>query len=446
MFVADRELDEKSRYIPTVKNSYSERVAVIGSGPAGLSCAYYLAEMGYKVTVFEKDAVPGGMLVTGIPAFRLEKDVVNAEIDILRKLGVEFRCGVEVGKDVTVAQLKSEGYSAFYIAIGAQKGTALKIRGEATPGVYSGIDFLKAVNLGKNPDVGGKVVVIGGGNVAVDVARTAVRLGAEVTVVYRRKEADMPAAADEVAEAREEGVQFEFERKPAEILAEDGKVRAIRFENGELECSSVISAIGQAIDYCGLDTQWRLELGRKNSLNVDEVTFETTEEGVFAGGDVVTGPKFAIHAIAAGKQGAVSINRYLRGLNMKNNRSAEYVAISKSGLELGGFDEAPRQKSAAVDPAASVKTFRDLRKGLSEEQIRKETERCLRCGKSVVDTAKCIGCGVCTLQCKFDAIHLERVSESTPAGGFGNWYGRILKYAVKRAGKATFNGIRELGK
>ena len=221
--------------INQIGRPYEEKIAVIGAGPAGMSCAYYLANKGYPVTVFDRNPVPGGMLVLGIPNFRLEKDVLNAEIDILKEMGVEFKCGVEVGKDVTIQELRDQGYKGFYLAIGAQKSSPLKIKGEDLEGVYGGVEFLREVNLGARPDIGKKCAVIGGGNVAMDVCRTAVRLGAdETTIIYRRSEAELPADPDEVREAISEGVKFRYFCAPAEITGENGKVKQLMVEIMEL--------------------------------------------------------------------------------------------------------------------------------------------------------------------------------------------------------------------
>ena len=238
-FIADHDMHEETRYVPKMVNQigrpYTEKIAVIGAGPAGMSCAYYLAQKGYPVTVFDRNPVPGGMLTLGIPSFRLEKDVLNAEIDILKEMGVEFRCGVEVGKDVTIQQLRDEGYKGFYLAIGAQMSAKLRIPGEELEGVLGGVDFLREVNLGNKPDIGRRCAVIGGGNVAMDVCRSAVRLGAEETYVfYRRSEAEMPADPEEVREAMEEGVKFRFLSAPVEIIGTDGRVSAIKIEKMEL--------------------------------------------------------------------------------------------------------------------------------------------------------------------------------------------------------------------
>ena len=412
-FIADRELERDTRFVPKKLYDFSDKkIAVIGAGPAGLSCAYFLAADNYRVTVFDRNELPGGMLRYGIPSFRLEKTVLDAEIDVLKELGVIFRCGVEVGKDITVQQLREQGYDAVYLAVGARKSAALGIPGEDLKGVWGGIDFLREVNAGARPAVGKKVVVIGGGNVAMDVARTAVRLGASVTVAYRRKESDMPADPDEVAEAREEGVQFLFEHKPEAIEGKNGKVTALHCEGDKLlKCDTVLAAIGQRIDLTGLDLG-ELKTDEKGRVLADPVTYQTSQPDIFAGGDVLTGPKFAIDAIAQGKQAAISIHRYVQpGQSLTLGR--DRLTYHAFDMENVDFDTVKRTNSteARQVPGKSeekAKTFRDDRLTFTEEQVRKETARCLGCGASFVDPNKCLGCGVCTTRCKFDAIHLRK--------------------------------------
>ncbi len=465
-FIAEKDLNSETRFVPnmltTTGKPYTEKIAVIGAGPAGMSCAYYLAVKGYPVTVFEKEKMLGGMLTMGIPSFRLERDVVNAEIDILKEMGVEFKTGVEVGKDITLDALRSEGYKAFYLGIGASKGVPVGCPGDDLPGVYTGIDFLKAVNLGDKVEVGNDVAVIGGGNVAIDVARTAVRLGAKnVTLIYRRGREEMPAADDEVLEAEEEGVKFRFLASPAEISG-NGKAQELKLEIMELgapdekgrrkpvgtgkfetmKVSAVISSIGQKIDLCGIDAGSTIKLGAKGNVLADAATYQTGQPDVFAGGDVVTGPKFAIDAIAAGKEGAVSIHRYVHsGQSLvlgRDNRDYHSLDTSNVAVSLDCFDTAPRQKAANAPAAEAKKTFKDLRGVLTEEQIKKEADRCLGCGAVVVDDYMCIGCGICTTRCKFDAIHLEKVSDY-----HGRGYFNTLTRVVGNTPKAIGNIIVE---
>ena len=409
-FIADQELDAAKRFVPKKLHAYGKHIAVIGAGPAGLSCAYYLAADGHNVTVFDKNAEPGGMLRYGIPSFRLERNVIDAEIDVLRQLGVEFKCGVEVGKDITIQQLREQGFDGFYLGIGAQKAAPLGIPGEDLEGAMGGIDFLRKVNAGEKLELGKKVVVVGGGNVAMDVARAAVRLGVDVTVVYRRKESDMKADPAEVAEAKEEGIHFLFEHKPVEIQGQDGKVTAFVCDAGTIECDAVLSAIGQRIDLGGLDLG-DVKLDDKGRIVADSWTYQTNQSDIFVGGDAFTGPKFAIDAIAAGKQGAISLHRFvMEGQSLTKCRdNLKYVSLDKDNVDFDKVKES-YDSTARQIPLKEIKPldFSDNRKTFTEEQLRKETARCLGCGASIVDPNKCLGCGVCTTRCKFDAIHLRK--------------------------------------
>ena len=467
-FLAKRDLDAETRYIPPVVKAkvhgdFEQKIAIIGAGPAGMSCAYYLATAGFvNVTVFEKNPVPGGMLVTGVPSFRLERDVLNAEIEVLKALGVEFRCGVEIGKDITIQQLREQGYQGFCVAIGAQNSAKLGIAGEDLAGVFGGVDFLRQVNLGEKPDLGKRAVVIGGGNVAMDVCRTAARLGADTTVLYRRTREEMPAAADEVAEAETEGIHFRFLNAPVEILGQDGKVTGVKVEIMELgepdekgrrkpvgtgrfeivETDAVIASVGQTIAWGDLDVGALVKDG-KGRAEADKLTLQTAQEDIFVCGDVFTGPKFAIDAIAAGHEAAISLKKYVTGghLTIGRNRR-DFIELDKENivLPMDSFDR-PARQVPAVDKA-KVMTFQDERLPFSEEQVKAETSRCLGCGASVVDENKCIGCGICTTKCEFDAIHLYRehpecsnmiVSEKKIPPILGNYAKRVAKLTIKKA-------------
>jgi len=412
-FIAEQDLKAEHHYVPKMnsctRKPFDQKIAIIGAGPAGMSCAYFLAIEGYKPTIFEKEATPGGMLVHGIPSYRLEKDVVAAEIDVLREMGVEFKCGVEVGKDITIQQLRDEGYKGFYIAIGAQKSAKVGVLGEDLEGAFGGIDFLRAVNNGKKVAVGKRCAVIGGGNVAMDVARTAARLGAETYVVYRRKESDMKATLEEVEAAKAEGIKFLFEHKPVEIKGEGGKVVALACDVEEIAVDSVIGAVGQSIDWGGLDTGAMVK-GKKDSAEADPVTYQTAEPDIFVGGDVYTGPKFAIDAIAAGREGAVSLHRYVnkgQSLTIHRNRH-DYKQLDTDNVVIAAEKV---NRAARNEPGVDKKkafTMCNERLTFTEDQIKSEASRCLSCGRSVVDPNKCIGCGICTTKCEFDAIHLVR--------------------------------------
>lgn len=441
-YIAELDLKAETRYIPEIKSEkrYGRfddvKVAVIGAGPAGLSCAYYLALMGYYPTVFEKNKHPGGMMRYGIPEYKLGKKVINAEIEVLKELGVEIRCGVEIGKDITVEQLRKEGYKSFYVAIGAQKAAALGIPGEEL--ALGGVDFLHEVAEGKKPALGKKVVVVGGGNVAIDVARTAIKLGVkDVTVVYRRTEKDMKADALEVKEAREDGVKFLFEHKPVEIVSKDGKITAFRCECGDIGCDTVIAAIGQKIDLGGIAAEG-LALTEKGTVIANELTYQTNVPDIFAGGDVQTGPKFVIDAIAAGREAAISMHRYMRphsSLTLNRNRR-DYIELDKSKVVL------PLDKIKA--PERQCEAYETL----TEEQVRFETSRCLGCGASIVDENRCIGCGLCTTRCHFDAIHLSRdVPECSNLVPREDSMKVMLPYMAKRAAKIAIKDLKaKLGK
>ncbi len=450
-FIAEQDLDPERRFVPKKRHQYGKKIAVVGAGPSGLSCAYFLAVDGYEVTVFEKEETLGGMLTLGIPSFRLEKSVVAAEIEVLVELGVRFRTGVEVGKDLSLDDLRAEGYKAFYLAIGAQKGRALGVSGEDAQGVYSGVDFLKSVNLGTFGKLSGKVVVIGGGNVAIDVARSAARLGPDSVALYcLESRLEMPALEEEIQEAEAERISINNSWGPVRVVTEEGKVRGVEFkrclsvfdETGRfspifdgrqtlvVEADAVLLSIGQAIDWGGLLKGSAVELKPNKAAVADEFTLQTGARDVFVGGDALTGPRFAIDAIAAGKEASVSIHRFVQpGQSLVIGRDRRrYVALDKAALELDGYDRAPRQRAiplAAHDPVTAL-SFSDERGTLTEEQVRVETSRCLGCGATVVDPFLCVGCGQCTTKCKFEAISLKRVYD-----GQGVSYEHVKPVVIK---------------
>lgn len=466
-FIAKQDLTAENRYIPpiippTTGRLFEEKIAIIGGGPAGLSCAFYLAEKGYKPTVFEKNEKPGGMLVYGIPSFKLEKDVVEAEIDVMRQMGVEIKCGVEVGKDITLKELRKQGYKAFYLAIGCQGGRKANIKGEDAEGVMTAVDFLRTVGDNQNYPVEGRTVVVGGGNVAIDVARTASRCGAsEVSMFCLEDRKIMPASEEEIAEAQEEGITLNCGWGPKEILTENERVKGIVFkkclsvfdENKRfapkfdenltmtVPCERVFLSIGQSIVWGNLLDGSKVELGRGNGAVADKVTYQTAEPDIFVGGDVYTGPKFAIDAIAAGKEGAISIHRFVQphsSLTIGRNRR-QFVELDKSNIQVEEYDNSSRQIPGVRKDIDVHKSFRDAKETFTEEQVRKETARCLGCGASVVDENKCIGCGVCTTKCEFDAIHLYREHpECSTMHKSEDKMKVILPYAFKREMKIRF--------
>ncbi len=466
-FIAEQELHADKRYIPEMTNHsgkpMEQKIAVIGAGPAGMTAAFFLKEMGYPVTVFEKNSRPGGMLLNGIPSFRLEKSVIDAEIDVLREMGVEFKCGVEVGKDVTIAELRAQGYQAFYIAIGAQGGRKTGVLGEDAEGVLTGVEFLHTANTTENPHLlSGRTVVVGGGNVAVDVARTALRSGSgEVSMCCLESRDIMPAAADEVEEAEEEGIKVNCGWGPKEIVTENGKVKAIVFkkclsvkdETGRfnpqydendlltIECENVLLSIGQAIVWGDMLKGTKVEFNPNGTAKADPVTYQTAEPDIFVGGDVYTGPRFAIDAIAAGKQGFVSIHRFVnKGHSLTLARDLrQFIELDKNNIQVETFDNAKRQVPGRKAGVAK-ETFRDLRCTLTEEQIKTEASRCLGCGASVVDENKCIGCGLCTTKCEFDAIHLTRdLPDASRMWKSEDKLKAIAPYAFKRSIKIKLN-------
>lgn len=488
-FIAQKDLDAQHRFVPeivppTTRGAFSEKIAIIGAGPAGLTCAYYLALMGYCPTVFERQQKPGGMMMYGIPSFKLPKDVVNAEIDVLKEMGVDIKCGVDVGRDVTLDDLRADGYQAFYLAIGAQGGRGAGIPGEDADGVHLAVDFLRevassakdanrvALNVSASGDgdevvgtdtspelsggaegagdadapvsnvaLAGTTVVIGGGNVAIDAARCALRCGSDAVSIFCLESADeMPASAQEISEAAEEGITFNNGWGPKEIsTGADGRVSSVTFkrctrvfdgdgrfapqyDDNDLEtvdCANVIMAIGQSIEWGAMLDGSQVELGGGSRAIADPVTYQTAQEDVFVGGDALTGPSFVIDAIAAGHEAAVSLHRFVqKGSSLTIGRNKRhYVALDKDDLNLDSisYDHAGRQKPmACISPDANSPcneirlTWSDPTSTFTEDQIRTETARCLSCGASIVDANKCIGCGLCTTRCEFDAIHLRR--------------------------------------
>lgn len=435
-FLAERDLKAETRYIPkktipSLKGGFDEKIAIIGAGPAGLSCAYYLALTGYKPTIFEKNEEPGGMLRYGIPSYKLEKDLLAAEIDVIRELGVEIRCGVEIGKDITIEELREQGYRGFYVAIGCQRGRKPGITGENAKGAYAAVDFLREVGAKESFALEGDVVVVGGGNVAIDAARISSRcVDAKISMFCLEQREDMPASKEEIAEALEEGIELNCGWGPKEVLEDDGKVAGVVFkkcirvldEQGRfspeydeeqtvtIPCKHVIFSVGQAIEWGNMLDNLDLKRRPNGDALADKLTYQTSEPDIFVGGDVYTGPRFAIDAIAAGREGAISLHRYVHEnctLTIGRNRR-DFVELDKNNISVDSYDTSKRQIPAKADEKAQAATFRDLSHSLTEEQIKAETSRCLSCGASVVDPNKCIGCGVCTTKCVFDAIHLHR--------------------------------------
>ena len=467
-FIAEQDLKAETRFIPkkvvpTLNGEFKEKIAIIGAGPAGLSCAFYLAEKGYYPTIFEKNEKPGGMLVYGIPSYKLEKDVVAAEIDIIKAMGVEIKTGVEVGKDITIDELRKQGYKAFYIAIGCQGGKKAGIAGEDADGVTTAVDFLREVGATESYAIEGDVVVIGGGNVAIDAARCSGRVGApKVSMFCLEDREHMPASVEEIEEAEDENVIINCGWGPKEILTENGKVTGVVFkkctsvtdaegrfnpvydenETMTVECKHVIFSVGQSIVWGNLLDGTKVELGRGNGAVADALTYQTAEPDIFVGGDVYTGPKFAIDAIAAGKEGAISIHRFVQphsSLTIGRNRR-DFIELDKEDILVENYDNSSRQIPKKNKDIDHKKSFRDASLGFTEEQVKAEVARCLGCGASIVDTNKCIGCGVCTTKCEFDAIRLHReLPECSTMRTSEEKLKYVLSYGAKQAIKIKFS-------
>ena len=474
-FIAERDLEAETRFVPPIlqpslRGPYEEKVAIVGAGPAGLTCAYYLATLGYKPTVFEKSLLPGGMMTYGIPSYKLEKDVVAAEIDVLRELGVDIRCGVEVGRDITLAQLREQGYLAFYLAIGAQGGRKAGVPGEDGAGVWTAVDLLREVLADESKQLPGRTVVVGGGNVAVDAARAALRAGSSWCAMYCLEQRDeMPATPEERAEAEFDGVAICNGWGPAEVVrGKNGQVTGVTFkrctrvygEDGRFSplydeaettfvpCDNVVFSVGQSIEWGSLLEGEAVELGAGARAQADPKTFQTAQADVFVGGDALTGPAFVIDAIAQGHEAAISIHRFVQpgnSLTLGRNQR-RYIEMDKYDIALNpkDYDHAGRQREGVREGVDIRRTHRDWHLTLTEEQVRRETARCLKCGASVVDPHKCIGCGVCTTKCDFDAIHLSRdLPECARMDRNEDKLKRIIPYALKREVKIVKKKVAE---
>jgi len=426
-FLADLDLNAGKRYMPKIRDEKEEKIAIVGSGPAGLTCAYYLAQEGYKATIFEKGPVVGGMLVTGIPSYRLPREIVEAEIQLIRDMGVLMKTGVEVGKDITVSQLRKEGFKAFFIAIGAQECIRLGIEGEDLEGVYSGLDYLRQVNLGNPVRLGENVAVIGGGNVALDAARSARRLGSlNASIIYRRGLEEIPSRPEEIAQCQEEGIPINTLAQPVRFIGKNGRVKAIECikmhltepdESGRrspeplpgseftIEVDAVITALGQESDWACLTPECACTVTEWGTMNVDPLTLQSDDPDIFAGGDAVRGPKSVIEAIADGRQAAISIDRYLSGQNLRLGRDRAFKAITEPQKEK--YDKAARAQMPRLEPQDRLKTFNEVQQGLAEAVAVQEAQRCISCGTCCVqacpydvmqfnhDVTKAVKCDLC---------------------------------------------------
>ena len=411
-FVADVDLKAEKRYLPEIKQKKNRKVAVIGSGPAGLTCAYYLAVGGYDVMIFEKESIPGGMLTMAIPAYRLPREVVEAEIDLLRTMGVVIKTGVEIGVDRTVADLRKEGFEAFFIGIGTQKCLRLGIEGEDLNGVYGGLDYLRASNRGETAALGNNVAVIGGGNTALDAVRSVRRQGSSNPfIVYRRGREEMPARPEELNECLEEAIPLLTLTQPVRFIGENGRIKAMECikmrlaepdESGrrkpepipgsefQIPVDAVITALGQEADWACLTPECACTLSAWGTMKVHPVTMQTDDPDIFAGGDAVRGPQTVIEAIADGREAALSIGRYLEGNDMWLDRGRTLTAVTKPRKDV--YDPASRTSMPSLDPASRVKSFEEVQQGFTEEMAVREGKRCITCGAS------------CIQSCPYDAL------------------------------------------
>ena len=426
-YVADLDLKAAKRYMPKIKDKRADKVAIIGSGPAGLSCAYYLAQEGYQVTIFEKDTEPGGMLTAGIPSYRLPREVVNAEIQLIRDMDVTIKTGMEIGKDTTIAQLREEGFKAFFTAIGTQACLELGIEGENLEGAYGGLDYLRQINRGESVTLGKNVAIVGGGNTAMDAARSALRSGAEnAFILYRRGVEEMPANAEEIKECQKEGISIKTLTQPLRFIGENGRVKAIECikmrltepdESGRpkpepvpdsvftMEVDAVINALGQEADWACLTPECACTLSDWGTMNVDLLTLQSDDPDIFAGGDAARGPRTVIEAIADGRQAAISIDRFILGRDLRLGRDQVFPTITEPQKEV--YNKIDRVQMPRLDPQARIKSFDEVQKGLTEEMVLEEAKRCISCGTCCVqacpydvmqfnhDTLKAVKCDLC---------------------------------------------------
>lgn len=423
-FLSDR--NGNGKVDVNIPGENDKKVAIVGSGPAGLLAAHDLRKMGYAVTIFEALPVAGGMLAVGIPEYRLPRAILNEEIEYLLRMGVEFKLNTPIGPNLSFEDLKTQGYGAIFVATGAHRSRKLGLEGESGRGVIHAVDFLRKVALGESVKVGEKVIVVGGGNAAIDAARTALRLGSrEVMIAYRRTRSEMPAQIEEIEEAEEEGIKIEYLTAPTRLIVENGEVRGmeccrmelkeldesgrprpvpIRGSEFKIEADMVIPAISQSPDLSFLSEKDGFKIIQSGMVAADPLTLETDVEGVFAGGDLVTGPQTYIDAMAAGRKAAISIDRYLRGEDLREGREKEGPQKDYILIDVDGVEYRERASMVTVPTERRRRSFDEVNQGLREEDVIREAERCLNCGG-------CSACGECAKYCQPKAIDYEMKEE-----------------------------------
>ena len=439
-----------------VRGKRDKKVAVIGAGPSGLSAANDLARFGYSVAIYESFLIPGGMLNVGIPPYRLPREVVRQAIDEVRRSGVEIITGSPIGKELNLESLRKK-YDAVYIAAGAHKAENLGIPGEDLQGVIHGVTFMQRVNLKKDLEIGSRVVVVGGGNTAMDAARSSFRLGAkEVIILYRRTREEMPVDLRELEQVEEEGIKVHYLTQPIQILSKDGSkasgVRCIRNRLGEpekdgrrrpipiegtefdIDIDLLIPAVSQSPDISFLPEEIGLEISKWDRLSVNPETFETNVHGIFAGGDFVTGPRDVIRVIADGRKAALSIHTYLSGEKL-DKRPAYFTPVSEVEIDLD-LEKIPRQKIDTIPIKERKSVDKEVELGFSKEVAGKEAVRCLQCHFfTIFDRKKCILCGGCVDICPKSCFRMARFDEIEGDEKLSKWVESLYRVSLDEAQK-----------
>jgi len=421
-FLADRDLDSENRYTPKCRKARDEKIAIIGSGPAGLACAYFLVRLGYQTCIYEQMEKPGGMLYAAIPGFRLSRDVVNSEIQVLLDMGVEIRTGIKLGEDITIGQLRNEGYSAIFLGIGAQISKPLEIEGKELEGVYPALDWLKKIHTEPRLSAGKRVGVIGGDYAAVDAAQSACRMGAEkVSILYGGSREDMPAGLEKIRECEAKGICITPMTTPVRIIGENGRTIALECKKNQagdadkdgfqtmvpvegseftMEIDTIIFSEGRRPDWSCLGRETACRISGQNTIHIAPVTMQTDDPAIFAGGDAAAGPGTVIEAVESGKQAAISIDRYLKGEDLGRDRPEAGQYEIAPDIPTSGYDPVPRQLIPNAEPENAPGGFQELQPGFTDEQAVSEANRCINCGV-------CAECYQCVNACPAKAVTLQ---------------------------------------